>query len=113
MPAVPVNEFEWVDVDVNVMQVADDAEDGYILEVDLEYPAHLHDIHKDYPLAPDKMHITRDKLSPDQLDKFPETHSCEKLIPNLHDKTKYVLHYRNLKLYLQLGMKLTTIHRVI
>ena len=40
-------------------------------------------------------------------------HGCEKLIPNLHDKTKYVLHYRNLKLYLKLGMKLTKIHRVI
>ena len=81
--------------------------------MDLEYPAELHDIHNDYPLAPEKIHITRDMLSPYQRDNFPETHGCEKLVPNIRDKVKYVLHYRNLKQYLQLGMKVTTIHRVI
>ena len=36
-----------------------------------------------------------------------------KLIPSLGDKTNYVLHYRNLQLYLSLGMKLTKIHKVL
>ena len=36
-----------------------------------------------------------------------------KLIPNLCDKTNYVLHYRNLHLYLSLGMKLTKMHKVL
>ena len=47
--SLPVSDFEWADVDIDVMQVADDAEYGYILEVDLDCPEKLHDSHKDYP----------------------------------------------------------------
>ncbi len=68
-----------------------------ILEVDLEYPKELHDKHNEYPLAPERLLV--DKV--------------EKLVPNLNDKTKYVLHHENLKLYLRLGIKLTKVHRGI
>ena len=54
-----------------------------ILEVDLQYPKHLHDLHNDYPLAPQCVKIGK----------------VEKLIPNLNNKTNYVVHYENLKLY--------------
>ncbi len=37
----------------------------------------------------------------------------EKLIPNLQNKTKYIVHYRNLKLYISLGMNLTKVHRAL
>jgi len=63
-----------------------------ILEVDLEYPVKFHDLHNDYPLAPDQV----------EVNKF------NKLIPYLNGKKKYVVHYANLKLYEKLGLE---IHR--
>ena len=68
-----------------------------ILEVDLEYPRSLHDLHSDYPLAPERVEVNK----------------VDKLIPNLRDKKKYVIHYENLKQYFSLGLKLTRIHRGI
>ncbi len=68
-----------------------------VLEVDLEYPEELHDYHSEYPLAPERLRVAIDKV--------------DKLIPNLNDKAKYVLHHESLKLYLRLGLKLTKIHR--
>ena len=44
---------------------------------------------------------------------FPETAPQRKVTPNLRDKVKYVEHYRNLKLYLQLGLVVTKVHRVL
>ena len=69
-----------------------------ILEVDLEYPENLHDLHNDYPLCPERVKCKN---------------GVEKLIPNLRDKTKYVIHYKNLIQCLKLGMKLKKIHRGI
>ena len=69
-----------------------------ILEVDLEYPKKLHDSHNDYPLCPERVMCKN---------------NVEKLIPNLRDKKKYVLHYKNLIQCIRLGIKLTRIHRVI
>ena len=66
-----------------------------ILEVDLEYPKELHDLHNEYPLAPEKRTIGK----------------VDKLIPNLNDKTKYVLHHKNLKQYLSQGLRLIKIHK--
>ena len=68
-----------------------------ILEVDLEYPTELHDLHNEYPLAPERLILGK----------------VEKLVPNLNNKTKYVVHHETLKLYLSLGLKLTKIHRAI
>ena len=69
-----------------------------ILEVDLEYPEKLHDLHNDYPFCPERVECNN---------------KVEKLIPNLRDKTKYVIHYKNLMQCLKAGMKLKKIHRGI
>ena len=68
-----------------------------ILEVDLEYTEDLHHLHNYYPLVPERVKIG----------------NVEKLIPNLNNKTNYVVHYENLKLYQSLGLKITKIHRGI
>ena len=68
-----------------------------IPEVDLEYPKKLHDLHNDYPLAPEQIKVNK----------------VEKLTPNLWNKKKYVIHYENLKQYLNFGLKSTKIHKGI
>ena len=116
---LPYREFEWLEnVDkFDVMSINEKREIGYFLKVDLKYPDELHDLHNDYPLAPGKLAVTNDMLSKyckEITDKYDiEVGDVKKLIPNLGNKTKYVVHYRNLQLSLSLGKKLTEIHRVL
>ena len=70
---------------------------GYIFEVDLEYPPHLWETHNDYPLAPEKMIVN----------------GVEKLICHFKPRKNYVVHYRNLRQYLEMGMRITAVHRGI
>ena len=88
---------------------------GYICEVDLEYPKELHQIHNDYPLAPEKLEVQKEWLSQYQHNLMTTNKSClkvKKLVPNLMPKHKYV-DYRNLQLYICLGMKITKLHRTL
>ena len=116
---LPYIEFEWLkNVDeLDVMSIDEKSDVGYILEVDLEYLDELHELHNDYPLAPEKLTVTNDILSnycKSIADKYEiKVGDVKKLIPNLGNKTKYVLHYRNLQLYLSLEMKLTKIYRIL
>ena len=99
------------------MSIDEKIDTGYFLEFDLEYPDELHELHNDYPLAPEKLAVSSDMLlgyCKKIADKYQiKVGDVKKLIPNLGNKTKYVVHYRNLQLYLSLGMKLTKIHRVL
>ena len=69
------------------------------MEVDLEIPKYLHDYFNDYPPAPESLKIGNSQV--------------EKLIPNLWDKEKYILHCGNLKLCEELGLKIKKIWRGI
>ena len=102
---------------VNLAACTEDRNKGMILEVDLEYPNELHELHNDYPLAAEKMKVTKEMLSSyckNIQEKFGiHIGQVAKLIPPLSDKKNYVLHYRNLQLYLSLGLKLNKGHRVL
>ena len=116
---LPYARFEWVkninEFDIN--SINENSDTGYFLEVDPEYPDELHKLHNDYPLALQKLAIPSDMLSKhckEIADKYKiKVGDVKKLIPNLGNKTKYVLHYRNLQLYISLGMRLTKIHRIL
>ena len=116
---LPYEKVEWLEnIDgFDVMSINKKGDIGYILEVDLEYPKGLHELHNDYSLAPEKLAVSSDILSKyckNIADEYGiKVGHVKKLILNLSNKTKYVLHYRNLQLYLSLGMKLTKIHRVL
>ena len=99
---LPVNGFKWIK---NVMEIDEkfvknydeDSDKGYILEVDVKYPRKLHDLHSDLPFLPRRMKIDK----------------CKKLVCNLPNKKKYVVHMRSLRQALNHGLKLKKVHRII
>ena len=100
---LPIHSFKWLTsgemeklFNNRVVQVWEKT--PCILEVDLEYSENLHDLHNDYPFCPERVECKN---------------GVEKLIPNLRNKTKYVIHYKNLIQCLRAGIKLKKIHRGI
>ena len=97
---LPTHGFKWMDIDIpSVIKLLEkkDTNQGYIFEVDLEYPQSLWEEHNDYPLAPEKIKINK----------------VDKLVSTFLPKTHYVLHYKNLKQYLEEGMIIKKVHRGI
>ena len=90
---LPTDGFEWMTTE----ELGNWRNIPCILEVDLEYPRDLHNLHNDYPLAPQRVLLGK----------------VEKLVPNLYDKPKYIAHHKILKQYEDLGLKITWIHRGI
>ena len=118
---LPTGNFKWMTdkeiSKINLGKYKADGKKGLILEVDLEYPQELHDIHNDYPVAPEKVKVSNNMLST-YCKKIAEKYNISigpvsKLIPTLRDKKEYVLHYHNLQLYLDLGLKIKKVHRVL
>ena len=75
----------------------EDSNKGYIFEADFKYPRRLHNLHSDLPFLPKRMKIDK----------------CKKLVCNLPNKKKYVVHIRSLKQALKYGLKLKKVHRII
>ena len=112
--SLPTGGFRWLTgKEINKLYLGNyktDGKKGLILEVDLEYPQELHNLHNDYPIAPEKIKVSNDMLS-GYCKKIANKYNISiglvsKLIPTLRDKKEYMLHYRNLQLYLDLGLKI-------
>ena len=116
---LPYEGFKWLkNVDkFDVMSVNEKSPIGYLLENDLEFSYELHELHNDHSLTPEKLAVSSDMFSiycKKIADKYKiKVGDVKKLIPNLGNKTNYVVHYRNLQLYLPLEIKLTKIHKVL
>ena len=102
---------------INKYLTEDYKEMGMILEVDLEYPKELHDLHNDYPVAVNRRIVKEKELSKYQKNVMNINNiklgKVEKLVPTLENKYKYVVHYRNLLKYIELGLKVTKVHRIL
>ena len=92
---LPYRNFKWVEADSVIPKRKGI---GHIYEVDLEYPQELHDLHNDYPCAPEKIKVSDDMLSDYCIEiknKFNiSSGNVSKLIPNLNDK-KITLFMKN------------------
>ena len=114
---LPVSGFRWENVAnmtaETIMGWKDDGPVGRILEVDLDYPEELHDLHRDYPLAPELDTAEFDEYSRSQRRFIRRGMKIRRLLLTLKPKEKYVLHQANLRLYLRLGLKLRRVHRCL
>ena len=117
---LPYSEFRWLNQkeisDFCLNSISENSSIGYVLEVDPEYPNELHELHNHYPLAPEKLEISQNMFSNYCFSIANEygikIGGVNELVSNLRNKSKYVVHYRNLQLYLSLGMKLTKIQNL-
>ena len=99
---LPVNGFRWMEdiskIDKDFVKVYNKNDNkGYILDVDVDYPSKLQNLHSDLPFLPERMVINNTK----------------KLVCNLNDKKNYIVHINVLKQALNHGLKLRKVHRVI
>ena len=97
-----VNKFDWIEDTSQfnedfIKNYNEEFNEGWFLEVDVQYPEKLHNLHNDLPFLPERMKIEK----------------IEKLVTNLHDKTEYAIHKRNLKQALNHELILKKVHRVI
>lgn len=102
---LPTRGFEWLSereiIDLDVTYISDESPYGYVFEVDIHYPQDLHDLHSDLPF------LVENIIPPESKSKL------SKLIPNLNDKKRYVVHYRNLKQAIRNGLMVLKTYRVL
>lgn len=117
---LPIDSFEFIQAE-NISQeyllmLLQDQSIGCFIEADLEYPEHLHDHHKDYPLCAEKMIPPRGREEAREYE-YPgssiENEPREKLMLTLYNKKRYVMHHSMFQFVIQQGLVVKKIHRVL
>lgn len=106
---LPISDYTWCsveffgneskEIEANILKIPDNSEYGFMMEVDIEYPESLHDLHNDYPFCCEHLNVG------DSTQK--------KLVLTLYDKQNYVIHYRMLKAAIKHGLRVKKIHKVL
>jgi hypothetical protein len=117
---LPTGDYSWTHVEDNkfiswLMSQKAEQKVGFIIELDLKIPEHLHDYFNDYPIAPETC-FGEYSTKMNEIKKIcgiKEGVQVKKLCPNLRDKTNYVCHYQNLQYYLTLGAEVIKVHRIL
>ena len=118
---LPINNFKYFKnldkIEQNLMKIKNNGSTRCLLKVDWEKTQELHDIHKDYSLAPEKINIPKEWLSNYCL-KIARIHNIitgtvKNLVPNLMNKNNCLLQYRNVKQGLELAMKIKKTHKIL
>ena len=99
---LPVNNFELIKDTSQfnedfIKNYNEESDEGYFLEVDVQYLEKLHELHNDLPFLAERMKIEK----------------VENLVAHLHDEVEYVIHIRNLKQALNQGLVFKKVHKVI
>src|SRR5206468_11414202 len=114
----PYRKFKWIKPEkFDLDSVRKKSKKGHILEVDLEYPKELHNLHNEYPYCPEQK-IIKDEMLSEYCKRIANEHGVQsskyiKLVATLGNKEKYVIHERNLKQAIDAGLVLKKIHRVL
>ena len=123
----PAGDYAWCDeeqltrLNKHINEIPVESAVGFILEVDLDYPSHLHESHASMPLVADNQTFNCDNISPYSRasmtclkgHNYAKNYKSKKLCTTFKSKKNYVVHYRNLQTYLKQGLKLKKIHRAI
>ena len=105
---IPLQDILNTDIDSNI---------GYILEVEREYPDNFHDQQKNFPLAPRKENTEekfRNEFQLNLLEKIGfKKMNHQKLMQTPNNKSNQTVHYLNLNIYMELGLIVKKVHRVL
>lgn len=125
---LPTGEYDWVmgeeydtiaqDPEKFVLEMASDGDYGMFFECDLKIPTFCHPKFNNFPPMPTKRCVGKEELSesyqiPLLEDLDAKVSKVPKLIADLHDKKKYILHYRILQMYLDIGVEIEKVHKIV